>query len=143
MNSIVFDIVLNILAWSVTIFLLIAGKKVRYECKAGGRYIIPVLFFVCGLISFIRYMDILSLVTFISLTLSGGLYSVIPSGLGEDAIIIRGRQFPYDKIEDVHYEKGDKRINVSFVYRRCTRFLFLDFSQERDFKDIMSRKIKR
>ena len=131
------DIFLIGFALFTTIYCLIKGKRVIYECKSGSRFIIPVLFFVCGLLAYIRYYDIVSLVVFIVLVICGGAFMITPSGFGHKEFIVLGRSFPYTKIDDLTYAKKEKDIEISFTFKNRTLFLFTSLDKETEIKDMI------
>ncbi len=133
------DIFLIAFAVVTTLICLVRGKKVIYECKSGMRFIIPVLFFVCGLLAYIRYYDLVSLVVFVVLVICGGVFMITPSGFGHKEFIILGRGFPYTKVDDLTYEKKEKDIELSFTYKKRTLFLFVPLDKETEIKDLIKR----
>lgn len=137
--SYIFDIFLIGFAIVSTVFCLIRGKSVIYECKSGARFIIPVIFFICGLLAYIRYFDLVSLICFVVLVITGAIFSIVPNGFAHDAFIILGMRYPYRDCEDITVSKTEKRIEISFKCKRKTCFLFEDLDKEATIKDMVKK----
>ena len=137
--SYLLDVILIVFAIAITIYSLFQGKKVIYECRSGTRFVIPVLFFIAGVLSYLRYRDILSLFVFITLVVCGGLLSIVPSGFGHQEFIIIGRRYPYDKIEDLTLGRDKDKLELSFKYKKKTCFLFEKEEKEAVIKDMMKK----
>ena len=132
-------ILINAIIWGAVIFFLFEGKKVRYEMSGGNGKIIMILFFLLGLIQYIAHTDFISTLTFISLVLSGIVYSLVPSGICKEGLMIIGLLYPYGKISNIEYVIEHERLEVSFVYKHRTYFLF----KEKEYEDEVRREIKK
>lgn len=132
-------LLINAIIWGAVIFFLFEGKKVRYEMNGGNGKIIVVLFTFLGLIQYIAHTDFMSMMTFISLVLSGIIYSLVPSGICKEGLMIIGRLYPYSKISQIEYVTEHGRLEVSFVYKHRTFFLF----KEKEYEDEVRREIKK
>lgn len=132
-------ILINVIIWGAVIFFLFEGKKVRYEMSGGNGKIIMILFFLLGLFQYIAHTDFVSMLTFVSLVLSGIVYSLVPSGICKEGLMIIGRLYPYNKISSIEYVIEHERLEVSFIYKHRTYFLF----KEKECEDEVRREIKK
>lgn len=139
--NILFNIILIVLAIALTLYHLFQGRKVIRECRCGNKIVIGLLFFGCGLIAFLKYGDILSMITLAILAICGGLYSVIPSGFAKDGFIILGKFFPYGDCDEIKIASSAKRVEISFRYKRGVRFLFGELSERKELENLI-RKVR-
>lgn len=131
-------VLINVMIWAAVIFFLFEGKKVRYEMNAGGGKIVLVVFFALGVMQYFAHPNLSSLVTMLSLTMAGIVYSLIPSGVCREGLMIIGRLYRFDKIDSIEYIIDHGRLEVNFIYKHRTFFLF----KEKECEDEVRKVIK-
>lgn len=129
MFDLIFTITVNAVLWAYIIYCLNGAKKIEYECKSGSKIVIFIFFIVLGLIIYFRQRDILGTISLASFLLASGVYHIIPSGFGKNSVIVMGRNYPFNKISDMELRKEDKRIVLTFIYKRRAVLLFGDLNQ--------------
>ena len=129
MFDITFCFVVNIALWAYVGYCLWGGKKIEYECRMASKTVIFAFFIICGILIFWRVGGLLGAFTLASFLLAAAIYHIIPSGLCDGGIIVSGRYFPFNKINEFHIEKKDNESIVTFMYKHRPHILIAEKEQ--------------
>ena len=135
--------IINTFIWACVITFLIRGKSVIYEMRAGSIKVVVILFFGLGLLQYLSHRSLYSLITFISITIAGIIYLLIPSGIGKNEFIILGRIYPYNKVKYLELAEENNVLQLKFEYKRRTYFLFADKDKEDEVRKIVKKYYRR
>lgn len=135
--------IINTFIWACVITFLIRGKSVIYEMRAGSIKVVVILFFGLGLLQYLSHRNLYSLITFISITIAGIIYLLIPSGIGKNEFIILGRVYPYNKVKYLELAEENNVLQLKFEYKRRTYFLFADKDKEDEVRKIVKKYYRR
>ena len=135
--------IINTFIWVCVITFLIRGKSVIYEMRAGSIKVVVILFFGLGLLQYLSHRNLYSLITFISITIAGIIYLLIPSGIGKNEFIILGRVYPYNKVKYLELAEENNVLQLKFEYKRRTYFLFADKDKEDEVRKIVKKYYRR
>lgn len=135
--------IINTFIWACVITFLIRGKSVIYEMRAGSIKVVVILFFGLGLLQYLSHRNLYSLITFISITIAGIIYLLIPSGIGKNEFIILGRIYPYNKVKYLELAEENNVLQLKFEYKRRTYFLFADKDKEDEVRKIVKKYYRR
>lgn len=129
MVDLFFAIIVNVVLWAYIIYCLNNAKEIEYECQSGSKLIIFIFFFTMGFLTYLRIRNFYGLISLASFILASGVYHIIPSGFGNNSIIIMGRRYAFSRIKDMELRKENNRLILSFVYGRKTHLLFASLEQ--------------
>ena len=114
-----------IAAWVYVIYRLISGSKIKVETLK-GKYNLVSIVLVIGAFIFllIKRFSLINLIFALGIVLAYIMYTCIPSGYNEEAIYIKGKKCPYNKIDEVKKEYVDDVYRLNFRYK--FRYYFID-----------------
>ena len=103
---------------------LFGGKKINYECGKRSKAYEVIFFILLGLVMYYRNPNLYGIISLCLFLISGAIYHILPSGLADKAIVVKGKVYPFNKIDDMDLEGIDGECRLNFKYHLSSKTLF-------------------
>ena len=133
-NSLHITILINVLVWAYMVLCLVRSRDVVYECQAGAKFVIIVLFFGVGLLIYFNDIQGYGIYNFLSLGSAGIVYYLVKSGIGKDGFYILGRRYKYEDVSNLKIETLNQKLGVRFDYHKKSHYLFVKKEKIKELK---------
>jgi len=111
--------------------MILNTRTIVLKTKTGFRWLVPLLFFVVAVITYIRNLPgMFHTVQPVLLIIMGCMYWFVGSGLSEEGIVVMGQLTRYDHAENLAYD--DDNGILSFRSGKKSHALFFAVGQDDD-----------
>lgn len=117
---------INLILWLWVVYILFQSKKVTLKLRTTRSYILTVIFFIIGIIMYLKTPNHIMILNFISFACAGFCLDNCPGGFTSDGIFLFGKIHRYQQIKNFQLEDKGGSYRLKFKSNKKDYYLYLD-----------------